>query len=248
MTAPAEKLEENLKDEISKSGFPLEIKSALTLEKLGWNTIPHVIYFNESRQCNNEIDLTAFKQIKNTDLGLAFNELIVECKKQQKKPWVFFEGGRPNMKVTTILAQPRETIYRWVDEHFEDHYYRRQKPCKFHFPCFVKSGVPDVILDAINQVIDATIFSYGQKMGGNIPWFFYPTIILDGRLFSATAKLDGSIALTETNYLQLWANRALIRPETIPISESKGIGSYTRDFIIDIVRFDFLEEFLKNFA
>jgi len=47
MTKTKEKLEKYIKQEIQKSGFPLEIKSALILKKSGWKAVPHVLYFSE---------------------------------------------------------------------------------------------------------------------------------------------------------------------------------------------------------
>ena len=244
-------IEAFIRKEIKKSGFPLEIKSALILRKLGWNAIPHTIFYNSLKNSNREIDLTAIKQIQDPRFTLAFSILVIECKKQEKKPWVFFEGDEVNTKVTSIIALSKERTYHYVRKHFEEHYYRRQKPCVFHFPAFVESGKPDVILEAINQVLDSLTFTYDQfskgKIYGVFPTFFYPIIILDGRLFSAQVKPDGDIIVTETDYLQLWARKGLREPEEIEVADSSTISSFTKDIVIDIVRFDFLEKFLKFF-
>jgi len=59
---------------------------------------------------------------------------------------------------------------------------------------------------------------------------------------------DGDIKLAETAYLQLKVTRALKEPERLRWSKTMEKVLFVKDFIIDIVRKDYLEEFLKNFS
>lgn len=240
-------IEEYIKGEIQKSGFPLEIKSSMILSKSGWNVSPHVMFFNEKRQRDSEIDIFAIKRWKVTEPVFVFNALVIECKKQEKKPWVFFEQDQPNTLVATICTQPKEA-YTYLQKHFTNHYYYNQKPCQFHFPSFVESGKPDVVEEAINQVLDSLVFSSQQQMYSEYVYlFYYPVIILDGRLFSARVEPAGNITVNESKYLQLRVMRGLKKPEEIKVDDARSIVTHAKTNIIDIVRIDFLEEFLKNF-
>jgi len=241
-------VKEYIESEIQKSGFPLEIKSSMILAKFGWNVSPHVMFFNQKKQRDSEIDIVAIKTLMPAIPKILVNVLVVECKKQEKKPWVFFEQDQKNTLVTTICAKPKEA-YVYLQEHFKDHYYYNQKPCQFHFPSFVKSGEPDVIAKAINQVLDGLVFSSEQQVYlEEINWFYYPVIILDGRLFSAHVEPTGKIEITESKYLQLKVMRGLEEPEEIKVDGIRTIVSATKSYIIDIVKIDYLEGFLKMHA
>ena len=112
----------------------------------------------------------------------------------------------------------------------------------------MESGKPDVILEAINQVLDALVFVSQQEIEPEVsPWFYYPVIVLDGRLFSARVESNESIAVTESSYLQLRVVRGLKKAERIRVEDSRIISTNTKSYIIDIVRRDSLEEFLRNF-
>jgi len=242
-------VEEYITKSIGKSGFPLEIMSSILLEKHGWAIDPHVIFFNENKKEYSEVDIIASKKTRVKD---ATDVLIIECKKQFKKPWVLFEGEKTNQNVTSLNIAPL-TVYGVFEKYFKNHYYFNKKPCSFHFPTFIKKRSSDVILEAIVQVLDALLFFWEQEVYSIEEYklsrvtFFYPIIILDGRLFSAHVKPNGEIESHESNYLQLKVTRALREPEKIRWSESMSKILYRKDFIIDVVRKDYIEEFLKNF-
>lgn len=255
-----EELERHLAKQIGKSGFPLEIKSSLILRKFGWKVVPHVIFFDTKFGKYKEIDITAFKTISDPKSRhpILVNMLVLECKKQEKNPWVFFEQEKPNTNFTSVCLYPNEG-YSWLEGKFENHYYYNQKPCAFHFPSFVEKmrargkRSPDVILEAINQVVDSLLYTFDScqhALPKNIPvyWFFYPVIILDGLLFSAVVETNGKIRLNEAEYLQLSVRRGLMKPEKIQLSKRRLLETLTKDIMIDIVRMDFLEQFLRKHA
>ena len=171
--------------------------------------------------------------------------LVIECKKQEKKPWVFFEQENENINSTSVWVRPKEA-YKWFSEEFSKHYYYKQKPCSFHFPAFVERREPEPILDAINQVLDAFLYTVNSShYPAEVVHFVYPVIILDGLLFSAKIDSDGEIELTEREYLQLRAIRGLTKPEEIFTSESTSKISRTQEIIIDIVKIEALDQFLN---
>jgi len=153
-----EDIEKFISEQIKKSGFPLEAYSCMILDKKGWDITPHLLFYNDSKQCYNEIDVFASKaSLRKGFRGGKFLKreiLIIECKKQEKRPWIFFEGDEPNEDSSSLYIVPSNP-YLISKASFKNHYYYKQKPCGYHFPCFVKQGKPDVILDAVNHVIDS---------------------------------------------------------------------------------------------
>lgn len=254
MADSTRKIEEYIKREIAKSGFPLEITSAITLNKHGWSVRPHTIFYDEETGKYNELDIYAVNWTKGFDRRARTRDiLLIQCKKQTGKPWVFFEQDEPNKDVFSINITPLD-LYGWFEKYFKDHYYFNKKPCGYHFPSFVSKRKPDIILEAINQVSNALMFFMEQELyyieqhGAKRVSFFYPVIILDGRLFSAQVEPDGKIKLAESNYLQLRVTRALREPPKLRWSKDKSMVLFLKDFIVDIVRKEYLEEFLKNFS
>jgi len=251
MAGSTERIEEYIKKEIRKSGFPLEIVSSIILGKHGWFVIPHILFYNEETKEYNELDIRASKKTKGIEN--ARDVLIIQCKKQTEKPWLFFQQNIANQNVLSLNITPL-FVYGRFEKYFKKHYYFNKKPCSYHFPSFVSKGRPDVILEAVGQVLDALRFfanqelDYIQKCGSKRVSFFYPVIILDGRLFSARVEPDGDIKLDETAYLQLKVTRALEEIEKLSWSETMEKVLFIKDVIIDIVRKEYLEEFLKNFS
>lgn len=100
---------EFVKEEVEKSGFPLEIEIASILEKDGWEVLPSSPYLDKDEKKWREIDIKAYKSIDQASdsksiepyhLSLA---LIIECKRSKKYAWVFFPRPRKKkeMKLTT---------------------------------------------------------------------------------------------------------------------------------------------------
>lgn len=250
----ARELEEYVKEEIAKSGFPLEIFVATVLEKHGWDVVPHLIYpVKESGF--QELDVHAKKA--HSKVSDTQDILIIECKKQEKKPWIFFEQDKPTEDVLTLNLSPYDYTYGWYEENqFKSHFYYNAKPCSYHFPSFQSKGGHDgdVILKAINQVLDALIYWWEtemelfEKVAKKRVSLLYPVIVLDGKLFSARISSDGNISLNQSNHLQLRVARALREPLTLRFSQSSSIVLSIKNFIIDIIEKDFFESYLNNFS
>lgn len=251
-----EDIERYISEQISKSGFPLEAYTCMVLDKNKWDITPHLIYYNDYEQSYNEIDVYAYKSSlrKGFTRGrfLKREVLIVECKKQEKKPWIFFEGDEEITHASSLYVVP-ENFNIVSQASFKNHYYYKMKPCIYHFPRFVKSGNPDVILDAVNHLIDSinsckrTPLDVKKKIDVQAYDIYYPIIILDGRLYSAKIEIDGKIRVSEANHLQLKVSRLVKETKILKMTKEEIEWAETDDYIIDIVRKDFLGEFLKNF-
>jgi len=248
-----ESFEAYITKEIQKSGFPLEAFSSIILDKFGWGITPHLLFFNSAKNCYNEIDIHASKESSRKGFKEVTETLIIECKKQEKKPWVFFEQQEPNtdFRALQIALDSDEQPF---ERDFKKHYYHGKKPCAYHFPCFVKSGKPDVILDTVNHVIDSMAFCRNlisrineEYKLARVQEVFYPVIVLSGKLFSAKILTNGKIEITKSNHLQLKVSRAVEEPKLLELTEDQTCFNFTKEYLIDIVRKDWFESFLKYF-
>ncbi|MDD3175138.1 MAG: hypothetical protein PHU51_01525 [Candidatus Nanoarchaeia archaeon] len=86
-----ESIEEQIRKDLLKSGFPLELNVASILEDKGWNVLQNE-YISEGDH-EYEIDIIAFKIFEAEYENITFKlrtRFIIECKKSEKHPWVFF--------------------------------------------------------------------------------------------------------------------------------------------------------------
>lgn len=92
---------EHVAEEIRKSGFPLEIDIAETLERHNWEVMPSVFYYDLDDSEFKEVDLLAYKTV-GSSLQDSPNypyvvriALVIECKKREKGIiWIFFPRPR----------------------------------------------------------------------------------------------------------------------------------------------------------
>jgi len=102
-----------IKEEIERSGFPLEFEIASILKERGWDVLPSSPYWDRDEEKWREIDVKAYKSfwvpptessIKPYGLTLS---LIIECKRTEEFGWVFFQWPR----------EPADMQRTWVKFH-----------------------------------------------------------------------------------------------------------------------------------
>lgn len=253
-----EEIIEYLKEKISKSGFKLELNSALTLINKGWDVRNNIYYFDTKLKEYSELDILAEK--KHKDIPKAFCYLIIECKKQDECPWVFFKKNNIHKEVFTINLLTKnkyhEGIYDWFKKFkFDNHHYFKFPLSSHHLP-YLKEGNRikkeirgDQIRIAVNKVLDAlTYYAYRdektiEKFANVDHRIYYPIIILQGKLFLAELK-QGNIELEEKKHIQLLIERELDDPVTLTLEKMPFIHS-NKPFIIDIISSDYLDNFLE---
>lgn len=86
---------EKVREDILKSGFPLELEVSNILESKEWVASPKEYILDRESDKEYELDIRGIKtntsktKEKNYDFVSSFN-LYIECKKSEKHPWVFF--------------------------------------------------------------------------------------------------------------------------------------------------------------
>ncbi len=242
---------EKIKDAIEKSGYELELNASRILNKNDWYVKTNPICFNEETKQYSEIDIVAKKKNKQN----WFNMIIIECKKQADKPWVFFKQNKKNKDVWTlhIVSEEDGRVYNWFEKnYFDKHYYYDKNIATYYMNPFGNPNKPNPIYKAINQVVDALIFYFEQQSDVIYEYkkerfvFLYPIIVFAGMLFSAES-LDGKWDINEENHIQLLVEREAKNPKLLPWTDTKEKIFTSKPIIIDIVSIDYFEEFLGNF-
>ena len=76
--------------DMEKHGFPLEVRTSVTLQTYGWEVTNQASYIDMDSKKNRTIDIIAEKNVILNSSKLGFDIwLFIECKKAQK-PWVFY--------------------------------------------------------------------------------------------------------------------------------------------------------------
>lgn len=242
---------EKIKGAIEKGGYGLELKASRILNKNSWYVKTNPIWFNEETKRYSEIDIVAKKKNKQNLLDM----IIIECKKQADKPWVFFKQNKKNRDVLTLNIASEEygRVYNKFEKtYFDKHYYYGKNIATYYMSPFGDPDKPNPIYKAINQVVNALIFYFEQQSDVIYEHkkerivLVYPIIVFEGMLFSAEF-IDGKWDIKGENHIQLLVERETKNPKLLPWTETKGKIITSKPIIIDIVSIDYFEEFLSNF-
>jgi hypothetical protein len=80
-------------DDIKKTGFPVELKISSILRSQSWQVEQNGSYTDLEQNKSREIDISARKSFylkpEKHNFNFAIN-LLIEAKKSEKRPWVFF--------------------------------------------------------------------------------------------------------------------------------------------------------------
>lgn len=247
-----------IKSEIEEGGIPLQVYSSIALDKLGWYVKQNSFYnlFNKNGESEREIDIIAEK---NSFISRLKNVLILECKKS-RKPWVFFEQGTKvgeDPFIVTALGKENLLIYELIEDNFKKfHYFGKEIHTYFHTAFFKEDLTRDEQYSPIHKAIKQVLSGYKFILDQNEDflskgpetidgYFFYPLIILEGELLSAKIIENGEIVLEEKDHISLLLT--LEREKTLVIrGREKAQGLRSKKIIIDIVKKEYLEDFLKD--
>jgi len=250
-------LEEKIKEELKKSGYPLEVEVTLALESSEWNVLNQEGYIDPETKKWRTIDILATKSIELS--GSVYKKLhlslAIECKKIEGKPWVFWVRDKKPLRIFSPLAASGlikiESMPSIHPLHLKNlagcfHYYSPDfsKVAVISYEPFQKNG-KSIIFEAKTQVIK--FLSYEREKTRNFLFWekarkviepqpkttnlisiIYPLIIVAGDLFEMEF-IDEELKLTRTDYIQYLTSFGTPSPES---------------YVIDIMRIDFLRKYL----
>lgn len=256
MTKENDNLQSNILQELNKTGFPTEVICADVMQKNGWGVLHSPSYWDETEKISREFDLRAFRNWKYTTEGGEFHigvYLITECKKSEK-PWVFFSTPESyNTRVSQFIKAVDKSIfpnYYRSDSQISDdvlkrthHYFQRPELARTFYEPFKgqeKTDSSQMIYSAIMSSVKATLFHLRDRKNDNSTSIYYPVIVFNGNMYTAKVKSLDNIELLPSEHVQLSFNYML--PKSV---ERSSIWEQQERFIIDVVHYEYLENFLS---
>lgn len=259
MNKPQSDLEERIRVELLKTGFPTEITVSSSLESIGWAVMHNPSYLDPQTGKSREFDIRAYKEFPEPEhrpslrLGVY---LLVECKKSEK-PWVFFTtpcvneivpDRRIEEFIQTSKRIPPKVI--WADGARNQlqskgnpadfhHYFSQDRWARTFHHMFrgEENESSKQIYGAIMSVVNTVLF-YRDNYTHDANWVpvFYPVIVFNGELFEAVVHTKTNLTLNRSDHLVLEYHLAM---------PSKYAGGEVREdtFLIDVLTDNFLSDF-----
>jgi hypothetical protein len=218
-------LVERIKQDMQRSGFPLEFHVLNVCSTKNTGRMPGLRY--EFLKQPRELDLLAsFEEIalnrkEDANLQHTRTELIIECKKRADKPWVFMSS--PWYSFTDVLYHlnysseydvyfAKKELPPLLDQiarklkgtHYTDSLIPK---CISYYEAFKDPNQPSDIYKAIDNVVSYILWERGRRLEslqefGTFSEFYFPIVVLDGKLFEATITHD-KIEVNERPHIQL---------------------------------------------
>lgn len=197
------RLEENILEDIEKTGFPLELRVSKFLQDNGYYVANNVYYVDQDEKKGREVDMRAFKNFILTQGDREFyvrHCFLIECKRRYKdKPWIIFSSP------LTVYDQVQFRIHsRGVneDENWKDQtnlgrlsmihpFVRFKNRGRSYYEPFKTDSERESkgtqIYKSLTTSVKATIAARNNSWsaGKGSVCFYYPVVIFDGTLYEA---------------------------------------------------------------
>ncbi len=231
-------LKERILDEINKTGFPLELRISKLLQEGGYYNANNLYYIDRDEDKGREVDMRALKNIEFKENGEEYyvrHCLLIECKKSVGKPWVLFTSPQTayDAELFSIDAQGFSSAFTHAGQYDEKMWSLYGKLEKIHpfnsyprrgrsyFEPFKSKETGETIFKAITTSVKATIAMRDQKFasGGRNICFYYPIIVLEGKLFEAYYEQDKiCVAEVDSSIISFFYESAKYKQNSFAVS------------------------------
>lgn len=236
-------LEEKIKKELLKSGFPLQIYCRRCLTENDWDILSASEYYISASTIKKEIDVIGYSGVTLNEKTYIQYELFIECKKNEDNPWIFFKNDSATRN-DVLLSYKCAAPNKWpIDlSNVKNLHFPKTASSSIYTLAFKLKEKGNQIYEAISSVILAHRLRWEfldeiwndekvEEIEFSTISVDFLTILFDGRLYLAELKEDGTPELTETNNL-VYCHK-----------ETKPGKSYC--YNIDIVNRDYFPSYLK---
>ncbi|UKS64699.1 hypothetical protein [Rossellomorea marisflavi] len=246
----SDELKNKLMEDILKTGFPLEMEITQTLRENDWAVRNGSYYIDKDEDKGREIDIIATKHIVNEIEETGFSRevvfsLIIEIKKTEGKPWVFFtseaEGSIEKiLPIDVAIAGFKTQSYLLMRMFRENSHQIHTRIGRNFYVGFSGNGGRDDIYKALSSVIKATRHSLensvaaGNKGGDELFYYYEPVVVIKGNLFEVYIDDEGKQVLEEADYIQTQFNYI---SSNYPIKSRK---------IVHVIKADYLPQFINE--
>lgn len=246
----ADNIETQILSEINKTGFPLELRVSEWLRKWNYSPKHSVYYLDNDESKGRELDVFAHRfswKEKRKILWYVDNFLTIECKKSDK-PWVIFTSPKDgdddnNIFLYDHIVEQNLEMPTWTSDTIWDAVinpitevsplFKCPRIGRTYFVPFANSETSEIIYKSLTTAVKAAV-SVKENTGyaGSRISFYYPTVVLQGRLFES--YLDkGESKISEA--------------EIIPVSFTYKSAKYKPiNFIVPIVTEKVFEKYLSS--
>jgi len=257
-----DELKKQLKKEIFRTGFPLEIEVQSMLEERGWAVFPTHFFIDPETGKQREIDIFAFH--RSTAYGketepIAFSpQLLIECKKSRDYSAVLFSREIPAFTFYDFTGQVFDFPVLLKERTGFPHplkefnlgnfladpklHYSKLRKVATHFPMLKPKGKQKSDLyEAVMKLTKAQSFEVKQAMRRSETithpyhplYFSFLAVVFDGLMFEATLE-NGDVKLRELDHLLIWRGFQ-------PDYEYFGVPL---QYTIDVVKKEYFARFL----
>jgi hypothetical protein len=197
-----------IREEIEKTGFPLELEIYSILWSKNWIPTAQDFYFDEDEKKGRYIDISGFEMpqfnkemeiINPTEpLWITYN-LAIECKKSIKENWVFFPiddyyVDHSGQAYSTMKEEHGMNFWNYLAGQGFGHYNPSNIKISSLYTHFPKGN--DEIFEASMQLIKYISYEKSKikprKKSVNAPIFWFPIIVFDGKIWNVFFK-DGKL-------------------------------------------------------
>jgi hypothetical protein len=244
----SEQLKEKLLKDLKETGFPLEMEISKHLQTENWSVTNGSYYIDKDENKGREIDIIArvhrsAEVYKELSLEVVFS-LIMEIKKSEQHPWVFFTSPI-NGPVENLIPKKYQFSGFSTEPHRINRVLRKntikikERVGRSFYQGFTKNGGRDDIYKALSGVTKATQHfidtstAKGDTSGDRLLHSFEPVIVIQGKLFEAFLQ-RGELILEESNYIQTFFNYL-----------SPNYSTNSRN-IIHVITKEYLHEFITE--
>jgi len=235
------KLTEKIKNELVKSGFPLEIYCRKELLNSGFGLGSSQYYFNDEnklREIDGEAGLQEEIKYKDEKIVL-FSRIYIECKKSNKYHWVFFHEQPPFSDLnfnTNIMEIESKMNLRLSNEYKNIHYYNFNNVAQnYVIPlCKPNSNESRQIYDSLFSLINYNEHHLKEKIHYNVSLPYiklnFLCVVYDGVIIMAEPT-ENTFKLKEANHV------------IVNFHQRKEFKSY--HYAVDIVQRSYFKEYIK---
>ena len=258
-------LEDRIRDDLIKSGFPLELEISNLLEENNWNFFPNEYIVDQETDVQYEMDIRAvnsqFSKTNDEKFEMrSFLHLIIECKKCEKHPWVFFIRERQEFENTSNLIRHAHNFginkpYRIESQNSVSdqvffsknidysrlNLFSGNEKSTSYCQAFRKPSMENQIYFAVRSVLRSFEFLSGRQKESLSKgrWTqlslhtYIPVIVVDDNLFEARMS-NGKLEIQESSHIPLIFN--------IHNNHEK----YLDQIMINVVKLDYFNQFLHE--
>lgn len=250
--------QKKIKQEIEHSGFPLEIDLTSQLRNKGHLVFSNLTFSDDQNQVK-ELDILSliFDKKKEKESRFAAIQLLVECKKTSKYPWVFFEEVYNPLNAMGMVHQadyltdhqenetPFNILVSCAHTQLNKHHYNSFSipKTRVYFEAFKSSNESTTIYRAVNNIFAGRKYMCDwfktsvnpSKSTGKRAFLNQFAIVVDGPLILAS-KSKKNFEIKEANMLSLLAY------DTLQKSSKKLLGN---EIIIDVIKRESFADYIK---